>query len=445
MTYTNNSSLEKAAEYFDKNCFIEGAKHLVAAYYECEKSKEILGYFDEVFFKPNIQELERIYNLNVKKINNISEKQVIKFDKLPYCVIPIDVNQFYIYDKGNKNIITKNFTDEQDAVIEFCTDENVMILSDIEADKYIKLFYPKFTIIIPTYNQEKYLVEAIDSCLKQDYPNLDILVGDDCSTDGTEKVMKIYLKKDERIRYVRNNDNIGGEKNTRELLYGHTTSIYGMIFNHDDYFIKNDYISNAVNRLIENPDLSLVWANCKIKYENTGKFESTKFKNNKVIKGIEYFLNYETNNYPHITGMLTTVFDFQKLKSVGSWGVAGRAHSIFLDTILYLKLMLVGDIGFIDEEASVYRSHKDSISYNFHTKYDEIVIKEFELMKTHVFNEKLSNSNNLDIWINNRISRYIGWRWSVLWNTGKRNDAIELLIDIKQNYPVSYRWILDNV
>ncbi|ENQ3107514.1 glycosyltransferase family 2 protein [Bacillus cereus] len=44
---------------------------------------------------------------------------------------------------------------------------------------------PKVNVIITTYNMKDYLKETVDCVLRQDYPNLEIIVADDCSTDST--------------------------------------------------------------------------------------------------------------------------------------------------------------------------------------------------------------------------------------------------------------------
>lgn len=51
---------------------------------------------------------------------------------------------------------------------------------------------PKVTIMIPTFNQGNILYRAIESSIMQDYPDLEIIVSDDCSTDNTfEKIKNI--------------------------------------------------------------------------------------------------------------------------------------------------------------------------------------------------------------------------------------------------------------
>ena len=72
--------------------------------------------------------------------------------------------------------------------------------------------------MIPTYNQENYIVRAIESALSQDYPNLEIVIADDNSTDETEAVVTEALRKfnSPLIKYFKNKENIGILKNYKK-------------------------------------------------------------------------------------------------------------------------------------------------------------------------------------------------------------------------------------
>ncbi|NLM46556.1 MAG: glycosyltransferase [Firmicutes bacterium] len=300
--------------------------------------------------------------------------------------------------------------------------------------------YPKVTIIIPTYNQKGFLKEAIEGCLKQDYPNLEIIVGDDCSTDGTHLMMKKY-KRYPQIKYIRNSKNLGAGNNSQYLLENHATGKYGMILNHDDYLIKEDYITKAVNLLLENPGLSFVWANCLINDENSGKQSPTNYKIPNIVKGIDYFKYYETEKYPHITGTLTTVFDLEKLKKTNF----GQEKTKIRDTFLYLNLMLVGDVGFIDENVAVYRVHKQSISNNLPKEFDLSTIREFEKMKSYVLEQKIASVKEMEMWINRRVFAFILWRFRVLWSNNEKKYALKLLNETAKDYPIVYEHVLNNI
>ena len=57
----------------------------------------------------------------------------------------------------------------------------------------------KIDVLMATYNGEKYLKEQIDSILNQTYQNIQLIISDDCSTDGTREILRQY-EKDDRVK-----------------------------------------------------------------------------------------------------------------------------------------------------------------------------------------------------------------------------------------------------
>lgn len=74
------------------------------------------------------------------------------------------------------------------------------------------------SIIIPAYNAEKYIRECLDSCLLQQWENIEIIVIDDCSTDSTLKVLDRYSKWYNKIILIKNDKNIGEYAATNKAL-----------------------------------------------------------------------------------------------------------------------------------------------------------------------------------------------------------------------------------
>lgn len=73
------------------------------------------------------------------------------------------------------------------------------------------------SIIMPSYNTEKYIAKSIKSVLTQTYQNWELLIVDDCSTDNTDKVVEPYLA-DSRIRFFRNEQNSGAAVSRNRAL-----------------------------------------------------------------------------------------------------------------------------------------------------------------------------------------------------------------------------------
>jgi len=69
------------------------------------------------------------------------------------------------------------------------------------------------SVVMCTYNGEKYLHPQIGSILSQSYDNLELIIVDDASTDSTVKILEEYKRRDSRLRYFVNERNIGYNKN----------------------------------------------------------------------------------------------------------------------------------------------------------------------------------------------------------------------------------------
>jgi glycosyltransferase involved in cell wall biosynthesis len=72
---------------------------------------------------------------------------------------------------------------------------------------------PEISIGMPVYNGERYISEAIESILNQSFPDFELIICDNKSTDSTRKICEYYAERDGRIRYVRHEENIGGPRN----------------------------------------------------------------------------------------------------------------------------------------------------------------------------------------------------------------------------------------
>lgn len=77
---------------------------------------------------------------------------------------------------------------------------------------------PLVSIALCTYNGERYINQQIESLLAQTYPNIEIIIIDDNSTDGTLAVSEFYKKKDDRIRLLINEVNLGFNKNFKTAI-----------------------------------------------------------------------------------------------------------------------------------------------------------------------------------------------------------------------------------
>lgn len=114
---------------------------------------------------------------------------------------------------------------------------------------------PKVSVCIPTYNTAKYLPEAIESVLDQDFTDYELVICDNASTDETPEICQRYA--DSRIRYVRYEKlvNQGGNWNRCLDL---ATGEYVALLHSDDSYLPG-FLKDRVRALDENPQAGLAF------------------------------------------------------------------------------------------------------------------------------------------------------------------------------------------
>ena len=96
------------------------------------------------------------------------------------------------------------------------------------------------SIIIPVYNVAPYLVEALDSVVHQSYGNLEIIIIDDGSTDGSAEICDDYARRDRRIRLIhQENKGIGAARNVGlDIMNGEAVAFLDSDDAYDPDFIE---------------------------------------------------------------------------------------------------------------------------------------------------------------------------------------------------------------
>ena len=98
----------------------------------------------------------------------------------------------------------------------------------------------KVSIIIPVYNVEPYLKECLNSVINQSYKNIEIIIINDGSTDGSKKICETYANLDRRIIFIDNHNN-KGVSYSRNLGINYATGEYILFIDSDD-FIDKKYV-----------------------------------------------------------------------------------------------------------------------------------------------------------------------------------------------------------
>jgi glycosyltransferase involved in cell wall biosynthesis len=110
------------------------------------------------------------------------------------------------------------------------------------------IFPANISIILPTYNGEAYLAQAIESCLEQSCSDFELIIVNDCSTDSSSEIAETFKKQDSRIKVIHN---VKNQKLPTSLNIGHRKAKGGcMTWTSDDNILKPDFLAELYNALI---------------------------------------------------------------------------------------------------------------------------------------------------------------------------------------------------
>jgi glycosyltransferase involved in cell wall biosynthesis len=117
---------------------------------------------------------------------------------------------------------------------------------------------PKVSIGLPVHNGARYVRETMDSILSQDYADLELIIGDNGSTDATASICREVAARDDRVRYLRSDENLGASWNFNRLV-SEARGEYFKWAPHDD-IVGPGYLRGCVEVLDQSPAVVLCHA-----------------------------------------------------------------------------------------------------------------------------------------------------------------------------------------
>jgi glycosyltransferase involved in cell wall biosynthesis len=116
---------------------------------------------------------------------------------------------------------------------------------------------PLVTIGLPVYNSERYIRQSLDSLLGQTFSNFVLIISDNASTDTTPQICRQYAADDSRVRYFRNEHNIGNPRNFNRVFELSSTP-YLKWSTADDYW-EPTFLERAVEVMEADPTIALCY------------------------------------------------------------------------------------------------------------------------------------------------------------------------------------------
>ena len=154
---------------------------------------------------------------------------------------------------------------------------------------------PLVSIALIAYQNAPFLVESIEGILAQTYPNIEVIISDDGSTDGSGEIIEKYTAMYTQIRYLSSTVNRGVAENMN-ISFKHCVGEYLCVIAADDAMYP-DKIKKQVEFLANNPDYDLCFHNVDVYDEDTGlvqyqwldKFKPTRFPTDALFRANWFF------------------------------------------------------------------------------------------------------------------------------------------------------------
>ena len=219
---------------------------------------------------------------------------------------------------------------------------------------------PLISIGMPVFDGEKYVAEAIESILNQTFTNFELIISDNASTDQTQQICQYYASKDNRVRYYRNQKNMGAPRNYNRV-FELSNGKYFKWAAYDDV-LHPEYLRKCINVL--DKDSSIVGCHSKTaRIDKDGNF-----------------LGYYNKNYLNCINSPKAHERFRDL--IGLYYITTPFHAVYrarffaqsqlhgsyigADRNLVAELGLMGRIYEIPECLFYWRDHPDSYTSRFY-------------------------------------------------------------------------------
>ena len=204
---------------------------------------------------------------------------------------------------------------------------------------------PKISILIPCYNAERWIAQAIESALKQTYENKEVIVVDDGSRDKSPGIIRDFRSK---VRWETGPHR--GANSTRNRLLELSRGEWLQYLDADDYLLP-EKLANQINCLENAASADIVYSQVLLETKEGGvTVRKSAEKINPIKKERDIFVNFARWSFPQTGGV---IFKKKTLIEVGGWK---KDQPCCQEHELYLRLLMAGkEFIFCATEDAIYR------------------------------------------------------------------------------------------
>lgn len=250
------------------------------------------------------------------------------------------------------------------------------------------------SVVVVTYNFENFIIETLESVKKQTYPNIELIISDDCSTDKTLEKCKEWLNKNKNrfnnVVILTSKYNEGPTKNYNKGL----KMARGVWIKYisDDIMTEN-FLMESYEIVKKNPEIEILFS---ISQFFLGEFKEKKFQ--ELYPEKKMLKNYELTTDKQLEAILDENFvsaptNFIKKSLLHEVGYCDEKYIFFEDYPLWIKIIESGRKLYLNNSVNIYyRRHEKSVSYNGR---DYINKKNIEFLREYFNKEQKYKFKNI--------------------------------------------------
>jgi len=219
---------------------------------------------------------------------------------------------------------------------------------------------PRLSVAVINYNYARFLPACLESILSQTFGDIEVIIVDDCSSDGSREVIERFLA-DDRVRLVAHGKNQGFSASLREGM-GLARGEFITAYDADDIVLRPQAFERQIAALERHPSAVLAFSAVDRFYDATGEvYEAHRvFDSDTLVAGAEAFRRYLTDRNFWAPNSGTIV----RRAAYEACGGYPAGVTVGLDFSLYSSLALEGDFAYIAEPLHGYRNHAAQMSIN---------------------------------------------------------------------------------
>lgn len=215
---------------------------------------------------------------------------------------------------------------------------------------------PRVTVAIPTFNRRQLLAETIDSVLQQDYPNLDILVSDNGSSDDTAEFVRALQRNHRNVRYRRTQAPIPVPEHFNQCIDSAEGKYFVLLS--DDDRINPEFVGTLATALTENTGASAAIPSNVLIGSDGRTLRELPPPERGDREGIDFALEWLWKTKPLPVANLVSVMAPTSL--MRQFGYQTFPNGLNSDNLLFLQLALSGKLLFRPEAVFYWRVHAQS-------------------------------------------------------------------------------------